>query len=458
MDSTTDKVIIISSDSHATVPEALWPEYLEPEFHEHLPRLREERKVYFESVWPLSRVTLDAFPDIVEDHSVGGVRGVHDVDVRLEQMDREGITAELVYLGDFRTTDIAHNVTNGSYPFEMWDAGARAFDRWLHDAFGTAQDRLLLTGANLSCTDMDAARAELRWIAARGFVGMYAPGFMHHRDMPPLFDPYWDPLWADAASLGIAQVVHAGYGAEQGETYDEMERVYREVTDAGGSEMDLIMRMGTEVFTADFFSDPKPRRALWQMMLGGVFDRHPDLKLMVTECRLDWIPAVLAHLDAIYDERRADLPAQRRPSEYWQSNCLAGASFVHKVEVEMRHEIGVETMLFGRDYPHPEGTWPRTGAWLRDAFAGVPERELRLILGENAIRFLGLDHDMLAKIADRVGPTVDDLVGRGPAVPEELVSFFDTKSGYLKPAEGGTRLGDVEGMLRDDLARATAGS
>ena len=231
----TDKVIIVSSDSHATVPEDLWPEYLEPEFHEHLPRLREERVVYFESVWTATRMMLEPFPEVVEDHSVGGVRGVHDVDVRLAEMDREGIAAELVYLGDFRTTDLAHNVSNGVYPVEMWDAGARAFDRWLYDAFGSAQDRLLLTGANLSCTDLDAALSELRWIAARNFVGMYLPGFMHHDGMPPLFDPYWDPLWAEAASLGIAQVVHAGYGLEQGDAYADMEHVYREVKAAGGS-------------------------------------------------------------------------------------------------------------------------------------------------------------------------------------------------------------------------------
>jgi predicted TIM-barrel fold metal-dependent hydrolase len=402
-------------------------------------------------------MAMAAFPEVVEDHSVGGVRGLHDVDVRLEQMDREGITAELVYLGDFRTTDLAHNVTNGSYPTEMWDAGARAFDRWIHDAFGKAQDRLLLTGANGSFTDMDASIAELRWIADHGFVGNFAPGFMHHAGMRPLFDECWDPFWAEAASLGMAQVVHAGYGLEQGDAYDAMENVYREVKGAGGSELDLVMRLGTEVFTADFFSDPRPRRPMWQMMLGGVFDRHPDLKLVMTEVRLDWLPAMLAHLDAIYDEHRDQLPALRKPSEYWQSNCLAGASFVHKVEVEMRHELGVETFLFGRDYPHPEGTWPKTPEWLRDAFGDVPEAELRLMLGENAIRFFDLDRDELAAIAEKIGPTVEDITG-GPAVRDEIVDLFAMKSGYLKPAEGLTRLGDLEAMLRTDVEATTAGS
>jgi predicted TIM-barrel fold metal-dependent hydrolase len=450
----TDKVIIVSSDSHATVPEDLWAEYLDPEFHEYLPRLHEERIVYFESVWSATRMMMEPFPEVIEAHTVGGVRGVHDVDVRLAEMDREGITAELVYLGDFRTTDLAHNVLNGVYPVEMMDAGARAFDRWLHDAFGSHRDRLLLTGANLSCTDIDAAVAELRWIADRGFVGTYLPGFVRDAGLPPLFDAYWDPFWAESAALGVAQVVHAGYGLDQGDGYAEMENVYREVKAAGGSDLDLAMRLGTEVFTQEFFSDPRPRRPMWQMMLGGVFDRHPDLKLMMTEVRLDWIPAVLAHLDAIYEEHRDELPAKRRPSEYWHSNCLGGASFMHKVEVEMRDEIGIETVLFGRDYPHPEGTWPKTAEWLRDAFAGVPEADARLLLGENAIRFFDLDHDALAAIADKIGPTIEEVTGGAP-VREDLIDFFALKSGYLKPAEGGTRLDDVTEMLQTDVAAAS---
>jgi predicted TIM-barrel fold metal-dependent hydrolase len=390
-------------------------------------------------------------PEILEDHSTGGVRGVHDAGVRLEQMDREGITAELVYLGDFRTTDLAHNVTNGFYPFDMWDAGARAFDRWIFDAFGHAQDRLLLTGAIGSCVDMDSALSELRWIADHGFIGTFTPGFMRHADMPPLYSEYWEPFWAECEARGVALVVHAGYGGDQGVTYTEMERIYREVKDAGGSEMDLVMKLATDLFTSSFFSDPKPRRAMWQLMLSGVFDRHPDLKLVMTEVRVDWLPATLQYLDKTYENLRDDLPARRRPSEYWHDNCIAGASFIHKAEVEMRHEIGVETVMFGRDYPHPEGTWPNTGEWLRDAFAGVDERELRLMLGENAIRFLGLDRDALTAIAERIGPTVASVIGEGPAVDTDLIGLFDQRGGYMKAAEGADRLPEVEPVVRGDL-------
>jgi hypothetical protein len=168
---------------------------------------------------------------------------------------------------------------------------------------------------------------------------------------------------------------------------------------------------------------------------------------------LDWIPATLEHLDAVYDAHRDVLPAKRRPSEYWRTNCLAGASFIHKAEVGMRHEIGVETVSFGRDYPHPEGTWPQTRDWLRDAFGEVPEDELRLMLGENAIRFLGLDRERLGEIARRIGPTYEDIVGPGPGIRPELLENFAQRGGYLKPAERGARLDAMDRLIQADLAR-----
>ena len=241
------------------------------------------------------------------------------------------------------------------------------------DTFGSRTDRLLLVGAMGSGADIDASVAELGWLADHDFTGTYAPGFVTYQGQPPLFDEYWEPYWAECEARGLAVVVHAGYGFEQGIVYEQLDRVNREVKAANGTEMDLIMRLMNEIFV-EFFSDVKARQPMWQLMYGGVFDRHPDLRLMLTEIRLDWIPANLAHLDAVYEKHRADLPGQRRPSEYWHSNCLAGASFVHKVEIEMRDEIGVDTILFGRDYPHPESTWPNTPDWLRDCFHGVPER------------------------------------------------------------------------------------
>jgi hypothetical protein len=246
-------------------------------------------------------------------------------------------------------------------------------------------------------------------------------------------------------------VVHAGYGGEQAEFMSKMESIRRKMEANGGTDLlDAILK------EEGFFSlDLKPRRAMWEMMLGGVFDRHPALHLLLAEIRADWMPETLRHLDAAYEQARDDVPARRSPSEYWHSNGLTSLSFVHKAEVEMRHEIGVETITFGRDYPHTEGTWPNTADWMSDAFAGVPDDELKLMLGENAIRFLGLDRAHLAQIAARVGPSIEQVTGRIPELSEQMLANWDTRGGYLKPPEQIDPDG-IDALLQDDLVAIAA--
>lgn len=458
-----DKVIVVSSDSHAGMPHELWPEYLDKRYHDLLPSLHEDNQVYPTVIWLLTSNRTMTRPEVYEAHHTGGYRGLWDPKVRLAEMDREGVAAELIYHGDFRQGDLFHNITNNVYPLDAWEAGARGWDRWAADTFGFAKERFLVVGTIGPCTNMDSALAELNWISDHGFVGTYGPGYMRHPDIPPLFDDYWEPFWSACEDLGLAVVVHAGFGWEQGVPFAEFKRIFDAVAEvAGSTDVEEMLRhpeaITPEIFNGEFFSDPRPRRPMWQMMLGGVFDRHPNLKLLLTEIRADWIPATLRHLDGIYEKNRDDLPARRTPTEYWHSNCMVGASFIHKAEVDMRHEIGIETISFGRDYPHPESTWPHTREWMRDAFAGLPENEVRLMLGENPIRILGLDRNKLVEVANRIGPNIEDIIGGKPAVPEDLIAHFDVRGGYLKPAESEERLAHIHEMLREDLAGSGAKS
>ncbi len=288
----------------------------------------------------------------------------------------------MIYLGDFRLGDMFHNVTGRDYGLDAWEDGAKGWNRFNADNFGWAPERFLVTGAIGPCVDMDAQLAELDWMADHRFVGVYGPGYLRHPDMPPVSDPYWDPFWAKCVERGLTVVVHAGYGTMQGTAFSAVERIYNDVADAAGStdqealyaHADAVSQESLDFFFNFLNKNVDSRRPMWQMMLGGVFDRFPELKVLLTEIRLDWIPATLAHLDAVYDQHRDQLPAQRRPSEYWPTNFMAGASFIHKAEVDHRHELGVDTILFGRDFPHPEGTWPHTREFLRAAFTGRARR------------------------------------------------------------------------------------
>ena len=76
-----------------------------------------------------------------------------------------------------------------------------------------------------------------------------------------------------------------------------------------------------------------------------------------------------------------------------------------KLECELREGIGVDRIMFGTDYPHVEGTWPNTASRLRHTFGGLPEAEVRGMLGENAAALYGFDLEALRPTAQRLGIT-----------------------------------------------------
>jgi predicted TIM-barrel fold metal-dependent hydrolase len=452
-----DPLIIVSADGHASMPPKLWSEYLESKYHYLLPQLVAENRLYNDTMQLLNDGALppdqaDAW-DPEHHHRSGGWKGLWDLDVRLAQMDREGTAAEFVFHGDFRTADLFNNIMNGIYPPDAMDAGMRAYDRWVYDAFGSAKDRLLLTSSNASGTNVQAMLDELDWIAERGFIGTYAPAWAAVEGVPPLHDEYWDPVWAKYEDTGMVSVVHGGFGIEAGWSFKVMADAWSRTKAQGGSDMDLLMDL-SQVFNEDFFTDLRCRQAMCQLLLGGVFDRHPDFKVMFTEFRADWLPATLEYADKLFAEQRDSVPAKRPPSETWKAHCMTGLSFMHQAEVEHRHEIGIDNIDFGRDYPHTESTWPCTKDYLKLLFAGVPQEDVRKILGENAIRFLGLDRAHLEQVAARISFDIDEITAPDAAdsVSQELVELFAVRCGVLKPWEGAQRLEAVGKLVEGDFA------
>jgi predicted TIM-barrel fold metal-dependent hydrolase len=149
-------------------------------------------------------------------------------------------------------------------------------------------------------------------------------------------------------------------------------------------------------------------RLFWFLLWSGALERHPRLKLVLTEQFADWIPDMLRRLDAQYEGTVSTMTMTEglsmKPSEYWARQCHVGASFMSRLECERRHDIGVGNILWGSDFPHDEGTWPDTHDALHTTFDGVPEVELRAMLGENALRVYGFDRGALLPHAARVGP------------------------------------------------------
>ena len=148
------------------------------------------------------------------------------------------------------------------------------------------------------------------------------------------------------------------------------------------------------------------------MVWSGAFERHPDLKFVLTETGCSWILETLRVL-----EFKADIPLFKhftrdlslRPTEYFQRQCFLGASFLPPHEGDDRHRIGLDKLMWGSDYPHIEGTWPNTRNALRETFGEYPEAEIRALLADNAAAVYPFDIEALASVAANVGIELAEL-------------------------------------------------
>jgi predicted TIM-barrel fold metal-dependent hydrolase len=162
-------------------------------------------------------------------------------------------------------------------------------------------------------------------------------------------------------------------------------------------------------------------------------ERHPDLQFVFTEQGTAWIPETLRTLDYFFDRMGRAGGSQEMewgreivgglslpPSGYWARQCHVGSSFLRPSECPLRHEVGVDRIMWGSDYPHLEGSWPYTTEALRLTFAGVDRAEVEAMLAGNAARLYGFDLAALAPVAARVGPAVAEVARPLPAeeIPE----------------------------------------
>ena len=149
----------------------------------------------------------------------------------------------------------------------------------------------------------------------------------------------------------------------------------------------------------------------------------------MTENGVQWLPSLIRDMESFFDTH-GGAPVRSylnmRPRDYFEKHVWMGGSLMKRYEAEMRHEIGIEKLMWGADYPHLEGAAPVHRQTLQYIFGGLPEDDIRRMLGANACDLWGFDGDMLQSVADRVGPTVADL-----AAPLALADIEDTFSWSL---------------------------
>jgi len=443
-----DRLMVISADGHAGAPVEYYRDYLASEYHEALDALVAVDREWRDNAISLRRFS-DTTLDLVDRGGAirgGGEFGAWEMDRRLAEMDREGVVADVLVPGHQVSMLPFFSHINGAFPPDMRRAGGRAYHRQLADWMAESNGRLFGIADPGPCLDLDDTVQELQWLAEHGFVGVAPPGNVADPGLPPLTSRHWDPFWAACEQLGLALTVHAAFGLPQ---YGDMARERLQMTPHPEESLQQIMAMSPSIdqFPKDspqLLAITIPRRVTWQLMMGGVFDRHPGLKLVLSEVRADWVPAVKQVSEHWFGPEHRGL--QRTPGEYWDQHIYVAPSSPRPYEVAMRHEIGLDRFMFGMDFPHPEGTWPNTREWISDAFHGVPLEETRRIMGDNAAECFGLDVAPLRALADRIGPTPAEVTGERPS--EALLQHFHLRAGYCRPQE------QVDATFYDEMIAA----
>jgi predicted TIM-barrel fold metal-dependent hydrolase len=377
------------------------------------------REALVQSVADLYRDDETALEDLVHVWFLSnqeGCLGIEDVHARLADMDRDGIAAEVLFHGTpnsegvfasipFQSiTTIAANIDQ-----KQWDVrdralaaeGCQVYNRWLVDFCAHAPERHVAL-AQVPIWDIEESIKTVRWAAAHGMHGVNFP--RPQAMLPPYEDPVWDRLFAACAELAMPLTTHVG-GAAFPPAYK-------------GPAMPAI-----RAYEYPFISG----RNLWHMIFAGVFDRHPDLRLVLTEIPGAWFTNALREMESVYNDRHRLGPILRRylkmrPRDYVTTNVFFGCSFMSRPDLKAIKEFElVDRVLWGSDYPHGEGTWlyrdqageatsaSVTRLSLAETFAGVAESDVRKLVGGNAIACYGLDRSALAKVAEQTGPTIEEL-------------------------------------------------
>jgi predicted TIM-barrel fold metal-dependent hydrolase len=452
------RLILVSADNHAGAKPAAYAEYIEGKYRPALKGLEAEEAEFLAIFGPFASFGPDALAVIDQRGAIrgGGLLGAWDVPRRLQEMDGEGVAAEVVHGGHQGATMPFFSQVNKPYSSDFRAAGARAYHRWFADCAAQSAGRIYGVADPGPCHDIHEAVRELHWVADHGFVSVGVPGIVRDAALPPLYDPYYEPFWAACVERSLVLSVHAGWGSPQGMFFDFAKHIAGDGSLAealGQGQINQLQDKLRNARNSPFALDIGPRRVFWQLILGGVFDRHPDLRIAFTEVRADWLPATLRYLDQRFG---SDRPSSKlKPSEYFRLHAYVTPSSPRPTEIAIRGELGIDRVMFGVDYPHPEGTWPNTLDWIRATLGGLPEQEARLILGENAITCYGLNRARLRAAADAIGPHSEELLKRGQ-IDERLIAHFDTRAGYSRPAEE-VDLALLSGAVEADLSATRSG-
>lgn len=415
-----ERVLMASADGHVGAPTMVYKDYLEKRLHGTFD------DYYERHLWRWSPAHEESyFPHGYHDKFEGsegfdpavGTAVTWDPSLRLKAYDQVGIACEVLNPDDQSSNDppfgsgLATAAVDGQeYPPELVRAGARSYNRWLADFCSTNNERLLGLTILGTLNDPVWCVDEIERAYNSGLkTGILLPLEYYE---PLYHHPRYDIIWQTCVDLNLSVEVHVSKGTPGW---------------LGNDPFVERFMWGFEVFWYG-------QRPAWCMIMGGVLEKFPDLKVNFTELGVDWVNPLLSRLDKNlfsednikmndwHNERRSINYSLEKPSDYFTRQCSVVHS-AYQLHDELTGDLygKIPNLVWGGDVGHGEGLWPtedfaegRKGMAGVDATAalirGLPESEALAYLRDNFFKFYpSVDRKRQQAVADEIGPTAAQL-------------------------------------------------
>lgn len=344
-------VRMISADDHIQEMEHLWQERMPAKWKDKAP------KYYYEDGvgWHFEAEGRSLMPPGIASAKERGVKGWYDIPARLAAMDSEGIEASVLYGGRI-------NGLNGLQDSGLFIAAIDTYNEWFAEHTRAYSHRLLPIAILPAWRDPSIARDRMQMIKQLGFRGVQLPtsprGVRYNsKEM--------DVLFAAVEESGLPLSFHI--------------TATTEFVGNGSLGANLTRNFGPY------------RPLLGQLTFSGVFERHPDLKVVFTEGGASWAAQCLTDMDFIYrtysDQLNPKLP--KKPSFYWHRQC--STTFMYDpTALRVMDVLGADNVLWSLDYPHTESVYGFSGEVAEDIWTKLGPVDGAKVLGGNAAKLWGI--------------------------------------------------------------------
>lgn len=307
-----------------------------------------------------------------------GIRRLSDPDLRVKDQDRDGVRGEVLY-GVLGATG---RLNDPEATVEV----VRIYNEWLAE-FSEAKPGRFAGLAAIPNHPIDAAIAEVERVAKRGVVK--GVDIANAAELTPLWDPYWDPLWKAINDTGLPLHFHT-VGGYVPDAIRKVQMLGSDPTRASLPDAPKVdMKVARRAFATSITQfQINMSNILTAMIFSGVLERFPRIRLVLGESGIGWIPYVLWRMDAEWEDQFQDLGLTMPPSGYWKRQCYATYQ-TDPIGVKLLEDLGEDRVMWGSDFPHPDGVWPDSQEYVQKELGHLPEGVRRKIVCDNAAHLYG---------------------------------------------------------------------